>query len=559
MNKWLIRYKRLVKGSVYSGQLRKVGELNYWQDQLFLSFLLYCLPVSFIAVIPGIFIAVKDNYPAIAMVDTISLLLVMLVTFANKWPLKNRKIIVVGVFYILSIFLIYNLGYIGPGIFYLFAITCLIALVFPITLAYYSILVNTGLLLLFALIIQFKLFNCVLAVEYSVGGWIAFSSNLVFVSIVVVVLIHKIFERFQLTIKNKDKLKERYKNIFEHSPLPMWLFDTETLQFLDINEAAIRNYGYSREEFLSMTIRDIRPPEKVSEVESIVKENKISKNFYDGRSQHVKKDGGYIYVRIESNTIDVNAHPARLVLATDITNQLKNEQEILNANLKIKESESNLLAIFESAIDGFILFDTASIIKVFNSKAREYIKLNVAETEFETGKSIFNFVETSRRPFFQALIARAHNGEIVEYDREYNKTNGVVYWIHYTLTPVYEDNVISGVCITGRDVTASKIYLQKIEEQNKTLRDISWMQSHLVRAPLARIMGLTTLLIKEHDSEDKAELLSYLSLSCQELDDIIKEITVNSHRNIEKNPQGVLSGSGSETYELSVKEEVSRS
>ena len=53
---------------------------------------------------------------------------------------------------------------------------------------------------------------------------------------------------------------EDYSLLFDGNPLPMWAFDPETLAFLDVNEAAVRHYGYSREEFLSMTILDIRPP-----------------------------------------------------------------------------------------------------------------------------------------------------------------------------------------------------------------------------------------------------------------------------------------------------------
>jgi PAS domain S-box-containing protein len=57
--------------------------------------------------------------------------------------------------------------------------------------------------------------------------------------------------------------EERYRLLFDDNPQPMWLFDAETLAFLEVNNAAIENYGYSREEFLQMTILDIRPQEDV--------------------------------------------------------------------------------------------------------------------------------------------------------------------------------------------------------------------------------------------------------------------------------------------------------
>src|SRR5262249_13910625 len=57
--------------------------------------------------------------------------------------------------------------------------------------------------------------------------------------------------------------EQRYRMLFEENPHPTWVFDVETLRILDVNGAAIRNYGYSREEFLTLTIEDIRPPEDV--------------------------------------------------------------------------------------------------------------------------------------------------------------------------------------------------------------------------------------------------------------------------------------------------------
>src|SRR5690606_40607456 len=57
------------------------------------------------------------------------------------------------------------------------------------------------------------------------------------------------------------KERQKYQNLFSLSPIPMWVYDIETLKFLDVNDAAVQHYGYSREEFLSLTINDIRPKE----------------------------------------------------------------------------------------------------------------------------------------------------------------------------------------------------------------------------------------------------------------------------------------------------------
>ncbi|MEO6151166.1 MAG: PAS domain S-box protein [Mucilaginibacter sp.] len=526
--KWWVHYQQTVKGRTISYIAGTKSELSYWQDLLFFNFLFYCLPISFIAVIPGVYMAVKEGYPVIAYIDVTSLLLLTVVTFFNRIPLKIRKLFTIIIFYILSVFLINLLGFIGPGVFYLFAITILVALVFSQRYAYWSVLVNTLILSFFAVVIRFDLFNSPLNKEYTAGQWIAFSSNLIFLSVVLVALIHRIFKSLQDTIHVKDQLQERYKSIFKQSPIPMWIFDTATLRFLEVNEAATRHYGYSKNEFLQLTIKDIRPESEVTNLQEVVNTNKVSGLFYQGNATHIKKNGERIDVKIESNMLMLDGHKVRLVLATDITAQVNSEREIFDTTLKIKKSEASLRAIFESSIDGFVLLDEECIIKAFNTKAKAYVLLNMNQQDFEVGRDIIGYVENTKQAYFQSAIKKVFMGETVEYDRMYIADAGSIQWIHYALTPVYEDQSIKGICITGRDITVRKLYLQNLEDQNKTFRDISWMQSHLVRAPLARIMGLIGVL-KHAREDDFNEAIDYILISAHELDDVIKKITLESN------------------------------
>lgn len=89
---------------------------------------------------------------------------------------------------------------------------------------------------------------------------------------------------------------------------------------------------------------------------------------------------------------------------------------------------------------------------------------------------------------------------------------------------------VNGLSVYFKDITERSNYIKAIEEQNKKLKEISWMQSHVVRAPLARIMGLIPLLrdIREN-SKEREKTLEYLALSANELDEVIKEITSKSN------------------------------
>jgi PAS domain S-box-containing protein len=536
MEKLWLGYAALVKSKLVLDTDEELAGLYYWQNRLFVTFLIYCLPVSLIALLPCVYIAIQDGYLLIALVDLLAFLVLAGITFTTRLTLKQKKTGVLAVLYPLAIFLIHELGYVGPGVFYLFFLTVLISLILPARYAYWSVAANTALLVVFALIIKFHLFNSALAAIYTPGAWIAFSSNLIFASIVVVALIQRIFEKLQATISKTGQLQHRYKSIFDKSPLPMWIFDTETLAFLEVNDAAVTHYGYTKEEFMAMTIRDIRPDKAIPLVESIVSLNKKTGNFYEGTSQHIKKDGHYIYVKVESNLLQLDNRLVRLVLATDITEQVEHQLEAFNTNKKVKESEANLRAVFNSTVDGYVLLDAKFKIKMFNTRAFEFIRLNSGKQEFETGRSIFDFVEPSRLSYFKNVMEKVSRGEIVDYDRRHHGANGVVSWIRYTLTPVYNNGAVKGACISGRDITVRKLYLKTVEDQNKTFREISWMQSHMVRAPLARILGLIPLLNTATNKGDQAEIINYMDLSAQELDEIVQKITEKSYAIIDKYP-----------------------
>src|SRR5713226_4818374 len=109
--------------------------------------------------------------------------------------------------------------------------------------------------------------------------------------------------------------EERYRLLFDSNPHPVWVYDRETLAILDVNQSALRNYGYSREEFLSLTIKDLRPPEDIPALlERVARMSADAKDT--GVWRHRKKNGGLIDVEITSHPIIYSGREARLVVAT---------------------------------------------------------------------------------------------------------------------------------------------------------------------------------------------------------------------------------------------------
>lgn len=120
--------------------------------------------------------------------------------------------------------------------------------------------------------------------------------------------------------------ERQFRLMFERNPLPFWVFDIDTLRFLEVNHAAIQNYGYSREEFLSMTLHDIRPSTESSRLLA----NVASRAPGDEPSIwiHRRKDGTEIEARVHAADIEHSARQARLVLAEDVSDRRRAEREL---------------------------------------------------------------------------------------------------------------------------------------------------------------------------------------------------------------------------------------
>ena len=145
-----------------------------------------------------------------------------------------------------------------------------------------------------------------------------------------VVLVFRDIAQRRRSQRELEDSERRYRLLFDNNPQPMWVFAVDTLAFLAVNNAAIQNYGYTREEFLSRTVKDIRPEE---DIPALLEDVRTSPNALHtgGPWRHRKKDGAIITVEIACHPIEFDGRNARLILSTDITERKKLEEQFHQA------------------------------------------------------------------------------------------------------------------------------------------------------------------------------------------------------------------------------------
>ena len=121
--------------------------------------------------------------------------------------------------------------------------------------------------------------------------------------------------------READARSREYRVLFENNPHPMWIFDTETLRFLAVNDAAVLRYGYSADEFRGMTLRDIRPAEEVGAMEKDLAHTAAADAAVtvSGPWTHILRDGRQIQVEVSAHGIQFEGRPARFALVQDVT------------------------------------------------------------------------------------------------------------------------------------------------------------------------------------------------------------------------------------------------
>lgn len=246
---------------------------------------------------------------------------------------------------------------------------------------------------------------------------------------------------------------------FTQCPLPMWIFDSENFQFLKVNQAAITQYGYTMEEFLSMTILNIRPVEDICSVIDVVSESRRTKKSYQYNHRHIKKNGDLIQVSIASNYIEFEGRAARLVLILDITEVLKAKEKLTLSDRRFKsltQHSAELIATLDSDFN-FTFVGPASL-----------SILGISPDTF-LGKKALDFIHYDDKNRIAKEINTIQDIKTINLSPFRFKTiHGEWRWLDVKITNLIHDEAVTGIVCNATDITL------KMQEVDRRMQEEKW-------------------------------------------------------------------------------------
>jgi len=254
--------------------------------------------------------------------------------------------------------------------------------------------------------------------------------------------------------------QQRHRLLFAASPQPMWLYDSDTLAFLEVNEAAVRHYGFSRQEFLAMTIKDIRPPAELPALLADL-QRADERPRMTGPWRHRRKDGSEMMVEISAENVVVAGRDVRLVVAIDVTERLQVEQAL-------RESETRFRLIFENSLDAILLTAPDGQIFAANPAACRMFEQTEAELRRTGREGIIDATD----PRLEGLLAeRARNGH-AQGELRFKRADGTTFEAE-AMSALFQDRQgrqRSSMVI--HDITSRKTALASLQESEDRFRTI---------------------------------------------------------------------------------------
>ena len=325
-----------------------------WKDKFFVQLVKLVLPAGALTLLASLFIGERNVNISTASTDIAAFVLIVCIVLSKGLSIRTKKIIGMAILVTFSLIKMVTLSSLMLGTIYLLVFSVIATLLFNKRAAYLSVVINALICITFTIMQMegFPMHKVNITNSDISNRWALFTLNIIFVNLVIVSVILYIVDGFERTIEKAERLSTKlqleisekiarekllkestthYKSLFFFNPFPILIYEPSSLRVLNVNKAAISRYGYTKQEFMGMTVNTL------ANCELDEFRDRLQDDHAHQMDTHTDKHGKKIMADIHVSNIKLNGTWVRLAIVRDITAETEYISTIARKRKKMRE------------------------------------------------------------------------------------------------------------------------------------------------------------------------------------------------------------------------------